>query len=117
MKKKDVNEKEITAAASFLFVAKLFLKKRPSKVIIECILSAMNQILVVVNSVWLLECLTNMVFVRRPFSDSLTVLVVVVGINILASVVFWQFFCFRIFGFVCGGNEYDFQNQKAIQVL
>lgn len=87
MKKKDVNEKEITAAASFLFVAKLFLKKMPSKVIIECILSAMNQILVVVNSVWLLECLTNMVFVRRPFSDSLTVLVVVVGINVLASVV------------------------------
>ena len=45
--------------ASFLLVAKLFLKKAPAKVAAECALSAMSQILVVVNSVWLLECLTD----------------------------------------------------------
>lgn len=83
---KSPRESGLTAAASFLLVAKLFLKKAPAKVAAECTLSAMSQILVVVNSVWLLECLTDMVIAGKAFTDALKVLVPVVGINILASV-------------------------------
>lgn len=83
--KKGVKEKEFTATASLLFVAKLFIKNNPSKIIIECTLSAMNQILVVINSVWLLESLTDMVFAQRAFSETLKVLAFVAGINIFAG--------------------------------
>ena len=80
-------EKGFTASGAILFVTKIFIKNAPFQIIIECILSAMKQILVVINSVWLLECLTDMVFVHKAFSDTLEVLALVVGINVLASVV------------------------------
>lgn len=87
MKSKGMKEKELAASESFVFIAKLFLKNNPSKIITECILSALNQILVVINSVWLLECLTDMVFAQKSFSATLEVLALVVGINILVSAV------------------------------
>lgn len=77
---------KLTAVTSFLFVGKLFLRKNPAKVIAECVLSAINQTLVVVNSVWLLECLTGMVLAHKGISDTLKVLVLIVGIDILAGI-------------------------------
>lgn len=84
MKKRD--GKEFTAVEAFLFIIKLFAKTKPSKVIVESVLSILNQIIVVINSVWLLECLTDMVFAQRAFSETIRVLVVAVGLQIIVSV-------------------------------
>lgn len=84
---RESRDNRFAAAASFLFVAGLFIKRKPSKLVMECILSAANQILVVINSVWLLECLMDMILAQRTWADTLKVLVFIVGINIAVSIV------------------------------
>jgi len=76
-----------SATASMSFVAKLFISKTPFKVIAECLLSTIKNVLVVINAVWLLECLTDMILAGKPFSETIKVLVFVVVLNILVSIV------------------------------
>ena len=80
-------EDQYTALSSLLFVAKLFMRIKPSKVITECVLFSVNQIFVVINSVWLLECLADMIFARKTFSDTVKVLAIVVSMNMAVRIV------------------------------
>lgn len=87
LKSKGPKDNRFVAVASLLFVARLFIRRKPFKLIMECVLSTANQILVVINSVWLLECLMDMIWARRTWSDTLKVLVFIVGINAAISIV------------------------------
>lgn len=82
-----MKDKVFTATMSFLFIVKLYIKKAPLKFVAECLFSSVQNVLVVINSVWLLECLTDMIMEEETFPDTLNVLVFVVVINILASIV------------------------------
>lgn len=82
-----MKDKVFTATSSFLFIVKLYIKKALLKFVVECSLSAVQYVLVVINAVWLLECLTDMIIEEKAFSDMMKVLVFVAVINILASIV------------------------------
>lgn len=76
-----------TATSSFWFIVKLYIKKAPLKFSAECLFSAVQNVLVVINAVWLLECLTDMIIEEKVFSDMIKVLVFITVINSLASII------------------------------
>jgi len=82
-----VKNKVSNATSAFGFVANLYLKKVPYKIIAECILSALKSILVVINSVWLLEALIEIVVDEQVYSRGIKLLILVTGINIFVSVI------------------------------
>lgn len=85
-----MRDKLLSAITSVLYVFRIFIKKAPLKILMECLLSTIKNMLIVVNSVWLLNRLAGMIFEAASFSNTLNMLVIVVGINISAS--FVQYF-------------------------
>ena len=67
-----MKDKVFTATSSFLFIVKLYIKKALLKFVAECLLSAVQNVLVVINAVWLLECLTDMIIEEKAFLDMMT---------------------------------------------
>ncbi len=73
------------AITSLTYVVKFFIKNAPIKIITEGLLSALKNIMIVINSVWLLDCLTKMIFEDSTYFRAFNVLAAVVGINITVS--------------------------------
>ena len=82
--------------ASLIYLLRFFIKNAPFKVMAESFLSAIKNILIVVNSVLILDYLTNMILENCSFSDTLNVLVLMATINALANLfINWYEYCVK----------------------
>ena len=74
-----------SAYTTLFFLYEYFIKKAPFKFLIECMLSVVKGMLTVINAVWLLEYLTNLILNEMGFAEALKVLCIVAGINIVTG--------------------------------
>lgn len=85
-----------TAVNALSFVLKIFIKNAPFKLLSESLLAALKNILVVLNAVWLLEYLTDLIYQGRSFERTFDILILVCTINAAASIVQnWYTYCVK----------------------
>lgn len=83
----NVGAKLSSPLSTMMFVVKLYIKNAPFKILWECLLNAIKNIMVVITSVWLLQRLTELVLEGASFTESLLPLGIVTAANIVVGLI------------------------------
>ncbi len=81
------SSKRVRASNTLSFVIKTFATQNLSKVIIECLLASLKNILILVNAVWLLNRLADMIFQQVAFVDMIKLIILMMIVNSLSAFV------------------------------
>lgn len=79
------SSKQVRASSTLRFVIKTFATQNLFKVIIECLLASLKNILILVNAVWLLNRLADMIFQQAGFANMIRVVVSLMIVNSLSA--------------------------------
>lgn len=86
--KTTVRSKLSSSLSMMMFVVKLYIKNAPFKILWECLLNAVKNIMVVITSVWLLQRLAELVLEGASFAEVLLPLGMVTVANIIVGLIF-----------------------------
>lgn len=85
--KTTVRPKLSSSLSMMMFVVKLYAKNAPFKILWECLLNAVKNIMVVITSVWLLQRLAELVLEGASFAEVLLPLGMVTAANIIVGLI------------------------------